>query len=497
MDRRTVLRSGAAMVLVDAGCSPAPASVEAAAEEAAEEALYLSFQVFTDTPSPHQGAGSQSMPNGPPTRGVLDEFAADIIARIGGAGAGRRRLALMFGPILFDHSDEQAARLIADAFEIALARGVAVGFHIDDQMFWRGRTDLLNDSRNVERADWDSPPSQARRLDWGPSPARLAPQMCLNSPAIEAEVRRRGRDVIGAAIAAGLKRLEEAGQKDLFAGVIAGWETHIGRDFANPAHPLGFCAMANLGLGPNATIEAMDQARVRVLQRFISLWAQAIADAGVPETRIYSHIAFTPRRHFERRGGATYAQASNFALIETAFGAARRAGFSTYPSPGLLEEIVEAARERGGAPWASAEGANVLLTNAVMERGDPGSGMSMETYLARHFNRGAALVNLFGWGLGEADNPFRRAAEDAGAIAAYRKFLRGEMLIEGAPTVLERLPEKMRRIQAEMPNWIGGRRERQERAQPHFEALTTALDANDLSGAEREADALLALLEER
>lgn len=90
--------------------------------------------------------------------------------------------------------------------------------------------------------------------------------------------------------------------------------------------------------------------------------------------------------------------------------------------------------------------------------------MSMEAYLARHFNHGAALVNIFGWGLGEADNPFRRAAEYEEAIAAYRNFLRGEPLIEGPPTILERLPEKMRCIQAEMPGWIGGRPERQERS---------------------------------
>jgi hypothetical protein len=37
--------------------------------------------------------------------------------------------------------------------------------------------------------------------------------------------------------------------------------------------------------------------------------------------------------------------------------------------------------------------------------------MSMETYLARQFNHGAVLVNVFGWGIGEADNPFRIAAE--------------------------------------------------------------------------------------
>ncbi len=477
--------------------SQAPASVAAPADPAGER-QYLAFQVFTDSSSPHGGAGSQSTENGPPARATLDEFAADVVARIGSAGDGRRRLAFMFGPILFDHSDEQVVQLIDDAFAIALARRVAVGFHLDDSMFWRSRRDLVEDSRNIERASWDGRPSTARRLDWGPVPARLAPQMCLNSPAIEAEVRRRGRNVIGAAIARGLARLRSAGRDDLFAGVIVGWETHIGRDFADPQAPLGFCALTNRGLRPGASTEAMDQARIEAVQHFVSLWSQAVAGAGVPQTRIYAHVAFTPRRYFEpRQGGITYAQFANFATVETAFGPWRRAGFSTYPTPGLMEEIREAAQAHGGAPWASAEGANVNLAGAVLSRGEAGSGMSMETYLARHFNHGASLVNVFGWGLGEADNPFRCAAEQGEAIKAYRKFLRGDPLIEGPPTILERLPAKMRRIQSEMPGWIAGRRERQARAQPHFDALTKALQANDLSRGEREADALLALLDEK
>ncbi len=497
MSRPVIALLGAVFLATALACSQAQAPATAPTDQGGER-QYLALQVFTDSPSPHAGAGGQATPNGPPARAALDAFAADVIARIGSTGVERRRLALVFGPILFDHSDEQAVQLIDDAFDIALARGVAVGFHLDDSMFWRGRRDLVEDPRNVERADWNGRPSTERRLDWGPVPARLAPQMCLNSPVIEAEVRRRGRDVIGAAIARGLARLRAAGREDLFAGVIVGWETHIGRDFADPQAPLGFCALTNRGLRPGASTEAMDQARIEAVQHFVTLWSQAVADAGVPQTRIYAHIAFTPQRYFEeRQAGATYAQFTNFATVETAFGPARRAGFSTYPTPGLMDDIREAAQARGGAPWASAEGANVNLAGAVLARGDVGPGMSMETYLARHFNHGAALVNIFGWGLGEADNPFRRAAEQDEAIAAYRKFLRGDTLVEGPPTIIERLPAKMRRIQAEMPGWIAGHRDRQARAQPHFDALTAALEANDLPRAEREADALLALPNER
>jgi hypothetical protein len=479
-----------------AGCSQA--QTPAAAQSAAYgETRYLAFQVFTGSTSPQAALGSDAVLDAIPDRAQLDAFAADVISRIGTTGDARRRLALMFGPIAFDHSDARAEQLIEDAFDIALERQVAIGFHLDDSMFWGARRDLVADARNIERGGWDAPPSTSRRLDWGPVPALIAPQMCLNSPAIEAEVRRRGREVIGAAIARGLARLHAEGRDDLFAGVIVGWETHIGRDSANPQMPLGYCALGNRNLDAGAAPQTMDEERIEAVQGFITLWSRAVAAAGVPEARIYSHVGFVPRRTFDVQGArsVSYAQTTNFAPTDVAFGPARRAGFSTYPGPGVMEEIYAETRRRGGAPWASAEGANVDL-GFDTARGDGPGGMSAETYLARHFNHGAVLVNIFGWGLGAPDNGFRRTAEHPDALAAYRKFLRGEALIEGAveATIQERLPAKIRRIQAELPRWVSGHRDRQARAQPRADALTAALQANDLRRAEREADALLALL---
>ena len=51
----------------------------------------------------------------------------------------------------------------------------------------------------------------------------------------------------------------------------------------------------------------------------------------------------------------------------------------------------------------------------------------MENYLARMFNHGATLTNVFGWDIA---NVFRQAAENPAAIDAYRKFLRGAGLDE-------------------------------------------------------------------
>ena len=417
-----------------------------------------------------------------------------MIACVGLTGNSERRLALIFGPVAFDQTDEQVASLMSSVFDIALARDVAVGFHLDDSMFWGRRRDLVADAKNLERSDWDGPLSTGRLLAWGPQPSRAPPQMCINSPAIEAEVRRRGALVIGAALRAGLERLRRVGREDLFAGVIVGWETQIGQDFES-RRTLGYCALANRGLSRGASVEAMDQARVDAVEHFITIWSAAITAAGIPPSRIYSHIAFMPRGQFEPSGQGpvqTYAQRTNFSPSATAFGSHRRAGFSTYPQPGLLEEIDDKVSSSGGAPWASAEGANVA------PGGNPSaSGISMETYLARLFNHGASLVNIFGWGIGNPDNGFRQAAESDEAISAYRKFLSGEAMVEGpvVATIQERIPDKIARVQAGLPAWIA-LHDGQALAQPHLDALKVALAAHDLVRAEGEADALLALIAE-
>jgi len=84
--------------------------------------------------------------------------------------------------------------------------------------------------------------------------------------------------------------------------------------------------------------------------------------------------------------------------------------------------------------------------------------MDMEGYLGNLFNHGAVLVNVFGWGVGEVNNPFRTIAENATALAAYRKFLSGGTLSETPISVPslppEGLSDKIHRIQAELPGWI-------------------------------------------
>ena len=176
-----------------------------------------------------------------------------------------------------------------------------------------------------------------------------------------------------------------------------------------------------------------------------------------------------------------------------AFGKHHRPGFSTYPQPGLFDEIYEELARHKQVGWASCEGTNLQLGSG------PGqSGMTMETYLAKMFNHGATLVNIFSWGIGgeaKKNMDFRVVTEGEEALRAYRKFLKGSPLIEAkteALTLLERLPPKIHQIQRELPAWIQRTGEMQK-ASALFKNWRTT-EAKDFKEAQRTADSILKLM---
>ena len=288
-------------------------------------------------------------------------------------------------------------------FSLALETDVAVGFHIDDSMFWARRKDLWSDPKNVEALDWDGTPCTGRRLDWqtgpGAKPDAAPPQMCFNSKVIQREVQQRSA-LLGKAIQAGVKQLQQRKRPELFAGVIAGSETMIGQDFKTGKY-LGYRALLNRGFSREHPPRDMDLEREKVVQEFIELWTKGLAEAGVSPQKIYSHTAFLSRRAFKIGGNKeiTYSQHNHFAPPSVAFGKHHRPGFSTYPQPGLFDDIYEELAKHKQVGWASCEGTNLQLGSG------PGqSGMNMETYLAKMFNHGATLVNIFSWGIGGEAN---------------------------------------------------------------------------------------------
>jgi hypothetical protein len=93
--------------------------------------------------------------------------------------------------LAFDLTDEQLRKVIRDAFAVAEEKDIAVGFHIDDSMFWNRRRDLWSNPQNIEWSDWDSTTVSHRIIFWaGSGTPILAPPMCYTSPIIEAEATR-------------------------------------------------------------------------------------------------------------------------------------------------------------------------------------------------------------------------------------------------------------------------------------------------------------------
>ena len=191
--------------------------------------------------------------------------------------------------------------------------------------------------------------------------------------------------------------------------------------------------------------------------------------------------------------GNTYSQHNHFAPPSVAFGNQHRPGFSTYPQPGLFEDIYEAVAKHKPTGWASCEG-----TNMQPSSGPGQTGMNMETYLAKTFNHGGTVVNIFAWGIGgEAmkNMDFRVVTEGDDALRAYRKFLKGEPLIEAKTeglALMERLPAKIHRIQKELPAWLetadAGNK---EKATALMQKLNAYLKAKDFEEAEKTADSIL------
>lgn len=477
IQRHQIVRFVAGLSLVLAVFTTPQSASSASAQT---ESRYLLFQIFTYPTEEHAGGAYF------PPQARMENTSDDIVKRIGTTGDVAHQLGICPGPLTLNQSDKEIRDLIHLSFSIAKSRHIAVAFHIDDQMFWEGRTDL-NNKECIEWTGWDGTLCTGRRLDWGPQPAKAPPGLCLNSSGVQSAVKQRA-GFIGKEIAAELRSLSAADQEHLFAGVIAGWETMIGRDFAT-GKKLGYHALKNRGLDANHSQAELDNALVQVVHDHIALWSDSLAAQGIPRSKIYCHIASLGIE--QAPTGQTLLEASGYAPVAVAFDKRYRPGFSTYPDFTLINRLEAERAKFGRVPWISAEGTNVV------PNGMPGAA-TMETYLGERFNRGAVAVNIFSWGMGgdaERNNMFRRVTENDEAIGAYRKFLRGAKLVETKREGLspQQLQAKVHRIQSEVPQWVQ-RTHRLDIMEPLMQRLDAAIKGGDLYGTNATADEILKIL---
>ena len=126
--------------------------------------------------------------------------------------------------------------------------------------------------------------------------------------------------------------------------------------------------------------------------------------------------------------------------------------------------------------------------------------MNMETYLAKVFNHGGTVVNIFSWGIGgEAmkNMDFRVVTEGDDALRAYRKFLKGDSLIEAKveASLMERLPPKIHKIQKELPAWMGkAEAGNRVKAVALMKTIDEHMRAKKFEDVEKTADSILKLM---
>ncbi len=328
-----------------------------AADKSTAETKYVAFQLMTVPGVAAPMAFAETHPS-VPTKAQMETFVREITKAIGTAGDARNKLAFAPTHFAFDMSEEETRHGIRDAFAVARENDVALALHLDDAMYWGKRADLLSNPDNIETADWKQIPSTGRRVDWGRTPSKFVPQMCYNSPAIVAAVKARAA-LIGAEVKKELDALKASGKEHLFAGVMTGSESQIGRDF-DTDRPLGYRALSHRGFSESHPPKDANAERVSILKEFMELWGNSLHAAGIPREKLFCHIAFTSQgldpKNLKSGGG------THFSPPEVAFSSAYRPGFSTYPEGATFKTIFAVMAAQGSPGWISAEGTNVSPT---------------------------------------------------------------------------------------------------------------------------------------
>jgi hypothetical protein len=361
----------------------------------------------------------------PPGPTELDRQVADLIARIGTTGDGKDRKLGFAVPIPTFPLEKNIPDIIKAAFRVAREHDVAVHLNFESQNYWQNRPDLWKDPENVEWSDWKGTLNTARVLDHG-EPVRMAPHMCYNSPLVLKEISRIVSQVIGPALRAELDALHAAGKDSLFAGITVGSEPAID-DYTvlagnNPKQAafmdreglprvrLGYHALKNLGFGPKNPPKDFKRELAGVNRDFVEFWARQFVEAGIPASRLYTHV---PAQGIDF--GDAIVDYDN-APASIAFVADARPGWTTYPVGRLQSDfkpLYALLAAHGDPPWGGVE------ANATMGP----SSVDWTVYLAQHFEHGAKLVGVnVGASSPALQGQLTRSAYSRKAIAAYRAF---------------------------------------------------------------------------
>jgi len=469
----------------------------------------------------------------PPLPGVhsSEDFEAGVrnfVTKMGTSGDGKTRQ-LGFGASIpiFVADESQIPQAIKGAFSIARRTNVAVFFNVDDHIQWDERPDLWNwydpakkgynpnNRKNVEWYDWEGTPNKRRYFTPNGIPSQ-SPHMCYNSPAVRKEISRIVSQIVGPALRDQINQLKREHKEYLFAGIAVGAEAGIDDyslipDLSKlPSNPdpeqkqmimlftladsmmeedkaphkrVGYCALTNAGYSKAHPPADINAALANINQNFIKFWDKQFYDAGIPRSRIYTHVAAQPAQDDK-----------NNAPLGIVFNPYARPGWTTYPEGTLangFQPLYDQLARHGSPAWGGVE-SNVALGNPMAPAPD------WETYLAWHYNHGAKVVAV---NIGTTEpSLMSRLGEIAfsdEALAAYRKFLSGGALTEMRQSQIafspQRFQQKIHLIQQEAPIWVQ-RSHRPDMVHTLEFQIDMAIKAHRFQDADKDADRLLQLI---
>lgn len=311
--------------------------------------------------------------------------------------------------------------------------GVPVLVQLDGQNWWGPRPDLWNwwdpdqpgydpaNARNVEWTDWG--PEHAVKIcwrNWG-SQIRVLPAPNLGSPDV-LEAHREALDALVPVVAQWFEALPQD-RKYLFGGLKVGHEASIGYNayhypdgnrllgvdpsndpkqglrlaegFHGGVAPLGYAALATLGIRNSGTIEAADLAEVT--RRYLAFLCRVAASHGIPRDRLYTHQ------------GGTYPPWGTHLPFTAACNRDSTPGWSFYGlDPKDAGGLTDAFAAQGNERWAAVE----------WWWGAPDA-QGWRDHFERTLRFGdCRFISVFNWNCGY------KLKEDVGAHAALRELIR-------------------------------------------------------------------------
>ncbi len=249
---------------------------------------YLAFQVFVSGTT--EPAGDYQALNSFISNDKLEDFFKTVQAKTGNAELPCRKSAVIVGPLALDFSNTDIALLIGQSFSLAKKYNIAVGFHIDDGMYWANRKDLWQNPDNVEWIDWNGTPNTSRYVDW--VSAKLAPQMCFNAPGVKLAAKDFTTN-IAVTIKSNVDQLNAVNKAYLYAGTFVGWETSLDKD-RDTQKSSGYHALSNKGFGSANLPADIDGERVKLLREYIEWLAAPLLAAGLPVDKPMRTSPFYP-----------------------------------------------------------------------------------------------------------------------------------------------------------------------------------------------------------